>query len=73
MTYADRVTAPMLLIAGEHDSRCPIGQVITYYVTLKARSHDVRLHTYASGHHANDVEEQIRHVVLAVEFFRSYL
>ena len=28
MTYVDRVQAPMLLIAGEHDSRCPLGQVM---------------------------------------------
>jgi dipeptidyl aminopeptidase/acylaminoacyl peptidase len=73
MTYVDDVRAPMLLIAGENDSRCPIGQVITYYVSLKARGHDVRLHTYAGGHHANAVEERIKHVELVVDFFRRYL
>ncbi|HEX6400542.1 MAG TPA: prolyl oligopeptidase family serine peptidase, partial [Actinomycetota bacterium] len=30
ITYVDRVRAPMLLIAGEHDSRCPLGQVMVY-------------------------------------------
>ena len=28
LTYVDRVEAPVLLIAGEHDSRCPLGQVM---------------------------------------------
>ena len=41
MTYVDRVKAPMLLIAGEHDSRCPLGQVMVYAHALRARGHEV--------------------------------
>ena len=37
MTYVERVRAPMLMIAGEHDSRCPLGQVMTYAHALRAR------------------------------------
>ncbi|HEX6130407.1 MAG TPA: prolyl oligopeptidase family serine peptidase, partial [Actinomycetota bacterium] len=40
MTYVDRVRAPMLLIAGEHDSRCPLGQVMVYAHALKVRGRD---------------------------------
>ena len=41
MTYVDRVSAPVLLIAGERDSRCPIGQVMVYAHALRRRGHPV--------------------------------
>jgi dienelactone hydrolase len=73
MTYVDRVQAPVLLIAGEHDSRCPLGQVMVYAHALRARRHPVDVHLYPAGHHANDVDEQIRHMQLALEFFDRHV
>jgi dienelactone hydrolase len=73
ITYVDRVTAPMLLIAGEHDSRCPLGQVMTYAHALRVRNHPVEVYLYGAGHHANDVVERIHHIELTVGFFRRYL
>jgi dipeptidyl aminopeptidase/acylaminoacyl peptidase len=73
MTYVDHVQAPMLMIAGEHDSRCPLGQVMTYAHALKRRGADVSVHLYPQGHHANDVQEQILHVELAMELCRRRL
>jgi dienelactone hydrolase len=73
MTYVDRVAAPMLLIAGEHDSRCPLGQVMTYAHALRVRNHPVEVYLYRVGHHANDVVEQIHHIELTVGFFRQHL
>jgi dipeptidyl aminopeptidase/acylaminoacyl peptidase len=72
ITYVDRVTAPMLMIAGEHDSRCPLGQVMTYAHALRVRGREVQVHLYPGGHHANDVDEQIRHVELTLEFIRRH-
>jgi dipeptidyl aminopeptidase/acylaminoacyl peptidase len=72
MTYVDRVRAPMLLIAGEHDSRCPLGQVMTYAHALRVRGREVDVYLYPGGHHANDVDEQIRHVELMLEFMRRH-
>ena len=73
MTYVDAVTAPMLMIAGEHDSRCPLGQVMMYAHALRVRGNEVAVHLYPQGHHANDVQEQIRHIELAMDFFRRHL
>ncbi len=73
LTYVDRVEAPVLLIAGEHDSRCPLGQVMVYAHALRARRHPVDVHLYAGGHHANDVSEQIRHMELALGFFARHV
>jgi dienelactone hydrolase len=72
MTYVDHVTAPMLVIAGEHDSRCPLGSVMVYVHALLVRGKPVEVHLYPGGHHANDVDEQIRHVELIVEFLRRH-
>jgi len=69
MTYVDRVRAPMLVIAGEHDSRCPIGQVMTYVVWLRAHDREVDVHLYPEGHHANNDGEQVRHMELILDFF----
>jgi len=68
MTYVDAVTAPVLLIAGEHDSRCPLGQVMVYAHALRARRHPVEVHVYAAGHHTNDVAELILHMELMLGF-----
>jgi YD repeat-containing protein len=73
MTYVDRVRAPMLMIAGEHDSRCPLGQVMVYAHALRARDHEVDVHLYAGGHHAMDVEEKIAHTRMTIDFFRRHL
>ncbi len=72
MTYVDRVQAPMLMIAGEHDSRCPLGQVMTYAHALRSRGKHVEVHLYPGGHHANDMAEQVRHVEMVMEFFSRY-
>ena len=73
MSYVDRVKAPMLLIAGEHDSRCPLGQVMVYAHSLRAREHEVDVHLYAGGHHALEVEEKIAHTRMTIDFFRRHL
>jgi dipeptidyl aminopeptidase/acylaminoacyl peptidase len=72
MTYVDRVRAPMLVIAGEHDSRCPLGQVMTYAHALRVRGREVDVYLYPGGHHANDVAEQIRHTELTLEFMHRH-
>lgn len=73
ITYVDAVTAPMLMIAGEHDSRCPLGQVMVYAHALRVRGREVDVHLYPGGHHANDVEEQIRHIELTMAFFDRHI
>ena len=73
MTYVDRVTAPVLLIAGDHDSRCPLGQVMVYAHALRTRGHPVEVYRYAAGHHANEVVELIQHMELSLAFLeRSF-
>ena len=72
-TYLDRVQTPVLLIAGEHDSACPIRQVRHYGATLAARDVPVQIHVYEAGHHANSVDETLQHAELELEFLARYL
>lgn len=71
-TYLDAVRTPVLLIAGEHDSACPIRQVRWYADQLAARGGSVQLHVYDAGHHANTVADKIAHAELELEFLASH-
>jgi dipeptidyl aminopeptidase/acylaminoacyl peptidase len=73
MTYVNDVRAPVLMIAGDHDSRCPLGQVMVYAHALKARGREVDVHVYPGGHHANEVAEQVVHVELMLDFLARHL
>ena len=43
ITYAGNVTAPVLLLHGEADDRCPIGQSEEYFVALKRLGKEVEM------------------------------
>lgn len=70
-TYLDAVRTPVLLIAGEHDSACPIRQVRWYADELTARGRSVRLHVYDAGHHANAVADKLAHAEMELDFLAS--
>jgi dipeptidyl aminopeptidase/acylaminoacyl peptidase len=68
--FADDVTAPVLFIAGENDSRCPIRQVMLYVDRLKARNHPHELYTFTTGHSSFDVGETVRQMRVILYFLR---
>ena len=68
LTYVDRVTAPLLILAGEHDSRCPLPQILNYVERLKARSHPHELYLFGTGHSSFDVDERIRQLGVVLDF-----
>lgn len=43
LTYADRITAPMLIIHSEQDWRCPVEQAQRLFVALKLRGAEVEM------------------------------
>lgn len=69
--YADAVRAPVLVLAGENDSRCPIRQVRNYVDRLRARGAEPRVYTYATGHASFDVEERIRQAAIVLDFLAA--
>jgi dipeptidyl aminopeptidase/acylaminoacyl peptidase len=60
ITYVDRVKAPLLILAGENDSRCPIRQIDNYVAALRARGADVEVYRYGTGHSSFLVDERVR-------------
>jgi dipeptidyl aminopeptidase/acylaminoacyl peptidase len=50
-TFVDKVTAPTLIIHGERDDRCPIGQAEEWFSALRARGIETELVRYPGGSH----------------------
>jgi dipeptidyl aminopeptidase/acylaminoacyl peptidase len=68
ITYVDEVRAPLLILAGENDSRCPIRQVWNYVGRLRARGIEPEVYTYSTGHASYDVEERIHQTAIVLDF-----
>ena len=66
--YVDRVRAPLLLLAGEHDSRCPLPQILNYVERLKDRDHPHELYLFGTGHSSFDIDERIRQLGVALDY-----
>jgi dipeptidyl aminopeptidase/acylaminoacyl peptidase len=67
LTYVDAVVAPLLILAGENDSRCPIRQVWNYVGRLRERGVEPRVYTYGTGHASFDIEERVRQTALVLD------
>jgi len=74
LTYVDRVRAPVLVLAGENDPRCPIKQVDNYLDALAARGDlHYEVSRFDAGHGSLVVEETLRHVATEIHFARRAL
>jgi dipeptidyl aminopeptidase/acylaminoacyl peptidase len=68
ITYVDEVRAPLLILAGESDSRCPIRQVWNYVGRLRERGVEPEVYTYATGHASFDTDEKLRQAAVVLDF-----
>ncbi|HVD03522.1 MAG TPA: alpha/beta fold hydrolase [Candidatus Dormibacteraeota bacterium] len=73
ITYAHRVRAPLLIQAGENDSRCPYRQVEVYVQRLQEMGKAVTFHHYPAGHSAMVIEQDIQLTQQTIEFLASVL
>ncbi len=64
LTYAAAVKAPLLVMAGLNDPRCPIRQVQNYLHKLEELGTPYELYTYEAGHGALVTEERIHQMKL---------
>jgi dipeptidyl aminopeptidase/acylaminoacyl peptidase len=53
LTYAHKVTTPLLIMHGMNDERVPIGQPMEFYRALKDRGKTVELVWYPREGHGN--------------------
>ena len=77
ITYADNVTAPMLIIHAENDLRCPISQTEEWFVVLKRLKKEAVLVRFADENHelsrSGLPKHWIRRLELILERFDQYL
>jgi dipeptidyl aminopeptidase/acylaminoacyl peptidase len=73
ITYVDRVSAPVLILAGENDSRCPIRQIDNYADALRANGGEVEMYRYTTGHSSFVVEERVRQVRTQLAFVARHV
>ncbi|MCF7551641.1 prolyl oligopeptidase family serine peptidase [Pseudonocardia sp. WMMC193] len=74
LTYVDRVRAPVLILAGENDPRCPIRQVDTYLDALADRADlPYEVARFDAGHGSLVVAETLRHMATEIDFVRRSL
>ena len=68
INHADKVTAPVLFLIGENDSRCPYRQAMLYVDRLAARGHPHEVLVFAAGHGSFDLDEKTRQVGTILDF-----
>ena len=73
LTYVDAVRAPVLVLAGENDPRCPIRQIDNYLDQLAERGSVYEMYRYDAGHGSLVVEESIRQTAAEVSFVLRHL
>lgn len=74
LTYVGDVRAPVLVLAGENDPRCPIRQIDNYLDALAARGDlPYEVSRFDAGHGSLVVEMTIRHVATEIDFARRAL
>lgn len=68
ITYAEQVSAPILVIQGENDTRTPARQLKDYEETLKSLGKQIEVHWFNAGHGSRAQEQQIEHQELMLNF-----
>lgn len=73
ITFVDQVRAPVLLLIGRNDPRCPARSADLYVGRLAARGHDFERYDYDAGHGSLRLEETLRQVALELDFAARHL
>ncbi|MGK5110532.1 prolyl oligopeptidase family serine peptidase [Geodermatophilus sp. CPCC 205506] len=68
ITYVDAVSAPVLVVAGANDPRCPIRQIDNYLGELERLGKRHEVYRFDAGHGSLVIEETIRQVEVALSF-----
>ena len=68
IAYAEQVIAPIFIIQGRNDTRCPPRQVEVYEAKMRALGKDIEVHWFDAGHISMDTEMQIEHQELFMRF-----
>ena len=73
ITYVDAVRAPVLVLAGENDPRCPIRQIENYVTALTERGIIHEVYRYDAGHGSLVDDERVRQARAELDFAARHL
>jgi len=73
ITYVDRVQAPMLLLVGQNDPRCPSRSVDLYLERLRELRKPYEEYRYDAGHGSLRIEESMKQVAMQIDFVAKKL
>jgi dipeptidyl aminopeptidase/acylaminoacyl peptidase len=73
ITYVDQVQAPVLILAGRTDPRCPIRQIEDYTTRLAERGHAHEVYLFDGRHGSLVVSEAIAQMSVQLNFVRRHL
>ncbi len=68
ITYAENINAPILVIQGSNDTRCPARQMRAYEDRLKALNKHIHVYWFDAGHGSRAMAQQIEHQELMLRF-----
>lgn len=68
ITYAEQVKAPLMVIQGENDTRCPARQMKVYEEKLLSLGKQIEVHWFNAGHGSRAQEKRIEHQELMLRF-----
>jgi pimeloyl-ACP methyl ester carboxylesterase len=71
--FVDSLQVPVLILAGEADSRCPIRQVRNYIDKLKERGHAHEVYMFSTGHGSLDTGEKVRQMRVILDFLARHV
>ena len=70
ITYAEDVTAPVLFVIGDNDSRCPLAQALAYVDRLASAGKPHEVYRYTTGHGSLDLDEEVRQLRAVLDFLQ---
>jgi dipeptidyl aminopeptidase/acylaminoacyl peptidase len=68
ITHLDALRAPVLVLAGANDPRCPIRQIDTWLAAAAERGKVVEVYRYDAGHGSLVVDERVRQLRAELDF-----
>ena len=73
LTYVDAVRAPVLVLAGANDPRCPIRQIENWLAAADLAGVDVEVYRFDAGHGSLVVQERVAQLRAELTFVARHL
>jgi len=73
ITHVDAVRAPVLVLAGANDPRCPIRQIENWLAAAAERGKQVEVYRFDAGHGSLVVDERVRQMRAELAFVARHL